>query len=151
MTPAARDNAPAYVRGKNRVMFRAFTHVEEHVMRMLLDIKIPENEFDKLGKEAGFLRRIDDILDESKPEAIYYTEREGQGEAIMIINLDDPVQVTRFAEPWLLNFNARVEFKMLEAREEFGKWDVTKLPHIHAGVEGDCALSGWFIESRFTA
>ena len=61
------------------------------------------------------------ILEETKPEAVYFTEQNGQRGAIMIINLADPSQVPNFAEPWFLTFNADVKFQVVMTPEGLQK------------------------------
>ena len=44
----------------------------------------------------------------------------------MIVNLDDPSQVPKYAEPWFLVFNARCEFHIVMTPADLAK----------AGLEG---------------
>ena len=52
------------------------------------------------------------ILDEIKPEAAYFGERDGKRGGILIVDLNNPSEVPRLAEPWFLTFNAEVEFRV---------------------------------------
>ena len=61
------------------------------------------------------------ILDELKPEAVYFTEYGGHRGAIMIINVDDPLKVPTYAEPWFLTFNADCEFHIVMTPEDLAK------------------------------
>jgi len=40
------------------------------------------------------------ILAEMKPEAAYFTEQNGTRGAILVVNLEEPSQIPKFAEPW---------------------------------------------------
>ncbi|HEY5725022.1 MAG TPA: hypothetical protein VIX40_03620 [Methylomirabilota bacterium] len=53
------------------------------------------------------------VLEATKPEAVYFTERDGQRGAIMIVDLDDPSKIPTFVEPWFLTFNADVELRVV--------------------------------------
>jgi hypothetical protein len=64
---------------------------------------------------------IQHILDELKPETVYFTEYQGCRGAIMIINLEDPSKVLTFAEPWFLLFNADCEFHVVMTSEDLAK------------------------------
>ena len=61
------------------------------------------------------------ILEEIKAEAVYFTEYDGHRGAIMIVNIKDPSEVPRFAEPWFLSFNADVQFHIVITAEELGR------------------------------
>ena len=45
----------------------------------------------------------------------------------MIINIDDPSEVQKFAEPWFLSFNADVQFYIAMTPEELGRAGLEKL------------------------
>ncbi len=57
----------------------------------------------------------------AKPEAVYFTEQEGQRSVILIVDLPDPSKVPSLAEPWFLAFNADVEFHIVMTPEELQK------------------------------
>ena len=50
------------------------------------------------------------ILEETKADAVYFAEFEDRSGATMIINVDDPPVVPKFAEPWFLSFNDDAQF-----------------------------------------
>ena len=52
---------------------------------------------------------VEKILSETKPEAAYFTEYEGQRGAILVVDVKDPSDIPSFSEPWFLHFNADVE------------------------------------------
>lgn len=79
-------------------------------MRMLLHVRIPHKEFNAAVREGTAGSKLNRILEETKPEAVYFTEFNGQRGAIMIVDLADPSKIPAFAEPWFLTFNADVEF-----------------------------------------
>jgi hypothetical protein len=82
-------------------------------MRMLLNVKIPHEEFNKAVRDGSAGNKMRRILEDTKPEAVYFTERNGQRGAILIIDLADPSKVPSFCEPWFLVFNAEVEFHIV--------------------------------------
>lgn len=61
------------------------------------------------------------ILDETKPEAVYFTEYEGKRGAVLIVDVADPSSVPAIAEPWFLSFNASVEFHVAMTPEDLGR------------------------------
>jgi hypothetical protein len=90
-------------------------------MRMIMQVRIPHEEFNAAVREGRAEQKLKHILEETKPEALYFTEYNGQRGAIMIINLNDQSQVPMFAEPWFLEFNADVEFHVAMTPEDLGK------------------------------
>ena len=82
-------------------------------MQMLLKVKIPNDEFNKAVRDGSVGHKLRRILEDTKPEAVYFTEQQGQRGAILIIDVADPSKVPTFAEPWFLTFNADVEFHIV--------------------------------------
>ena len=96
-------------------------------MRMLLHVKFPHEPFNTAVKDGTAGTKIRRILDELKPEAIYFTEYQGRRGAIMIINLDDPSKVPAISEPWFLTFNADCEFHVVMTPEDLAKAGLDEL------------------------
>lgn len=81
-------------------------------MRMLMNVTIPTDDFNDAVRDGTVGPKIARILEELKPEAVYFTEQDGWRGAILIVNLDDPAKVPALAEPWFLTFNASVQFRI---------------------------------------
>ena len=96
-------------------------------MRMLMHVKLPHDEFNDAVREGEAGRMIDRIVEDAAPEAIYFTEYEGQRGAIMVVNLEDASDVPRYAEPWFLGFNADVEFHVAMTPDELRRARLDKL------------------------
>ena len=96
-------------------------------MRMLLHARIPHEEFNAAVRDGSAKKKIEQILDETKPEVVYFTEYEGRRGAIMVININDPSEVPKFAEPWFLSFKADVQFHVAMNPEELGRAGLEKL------------------------
>ena len=79
-------------------------------MRMLMQVRIPHDTFNAALKDGSVGAKMDRILDATKPEAVYFTEQDGQRGAVMVIDLADPSQIPAYAEPWFITFEADVEF-----------------------------------------
>ena len=52
-------------------------------MRMLLKVKIPHEEFNKAVRDGSVGHKLRRILEDTKPEAVYFTEQHGQRGAII--------------------------------------------------------------------
>ena len=96
-------------------------------MRMLVHVKIPHEKFNAAVRDGSAGKKIKRILEETKPEAVYFTEYNGQRGAIMIINLDNPSKIPSFAEPWFLSFDADVEFHAVMTPAELGRAGLNEL------------------------
>ncbi len=81
-------------------------------MRMLMTVTFPHGEFNTLVKNGSAGRKIRMILEDARPEAVYFTEQNGQRTAVIAINVDDVAKIPSYAEPWFLNFNANCEFRI---------------------------------------
>ena len=90
-------------------------------MRMLFHVKFPHETFNAAVRDGSVGKKIKAILDDLKPEAVYFTEYDGRRGAIMIVNLDEPSQVPKFSEPWFLQFNADCQFHIVMTPEDLGK------------------------------
>jgi hypothetical protein len=82
-------------------------------MRMLLNIRVPHEPFNSLVREGTAGPTIAKILEDAKPEAVYFTEQNGTRGAVLIIDVAKPSQVPAYAEPWFLKFNADCEFRIV--------------------------------------
>ena len=96
-------------------------------MRMLLHVRIPHEEFNTAVRDGSVEKKMKQILEQTKAEAVYFTEYDGRRGAIMIINIKDPSEVPKFAEPWFLSFNADVQFHIAMTPEELGRAGLEKL------------------------
>ena len=96
-------------------------------MRMLMQVKLPHEEFNAAIRDGSVEEKLKRIMAETKPEAVYFTEYEGQRGAIMIVDLKDQSSVPRYAEPWFLLFNADVEFHIVMTPEDLGRAGLDQL------------------------
>lgn len=96
-------------------------------MRMLMNIRFPHEPFNTLvrGKKAGKL--IERILDEIKPESVYFTEVNGARGVTMVVDVAEPSSVPSLAEPFFLNFNADCELRIVMSPEDLGKAGLDQL------------------------
>lgn len=96
-------------------------------MRMILNIKLPHKEFNTAVQDGSAARKLSRILEQSRPEAVYFTEQHGQRGAIMVVNIDNAAQIPSLAEPWFLSFNADVEIRIAMTFEDIGKAGLDEL------------------------
>jgi len=81
-------------------------------MRMLMNVKIPHQPFNAAVKDGTVGAKLNRILEAIKPEAVYFTEQNGQRGAVLIVDLPDASKIPVLAEPWFLTFQTDVEFRI---------------------------------------
>lgn len=96
-------------------------------MRMLVEVRFPHAEFNEAVIDGSVGQKIGRILDELKPEAVYFSELFGQRGCVMIINLDDPAKIPSIAEPFFLMFSADVEFHIMMTPEDLKRSGLEEL------------------------
>ncbi|HJX11571.1 MAG TPA: DUF3303 family protein [Candidatus Binatia bacterium] len=78
-------------------------------MRFLLKVNIPVESGNKAAKAGKLGSTIQSILADLKPEAVYFTDSNGQRTGYIILEMKDASQIPAIAEPWFLAFNASIE------------------------------------------
>jgi len=96
-------------------------------MRMLMLIRLPHETFNAAVKDGSADRKVQAILDEAQPEAVYFTEMNGQRTTLLIVELESPSRIPVLAEPWFLNFNADVEFHVVMKPQDLQEAGLEKL------------------------
>lgn len=90
-------------------------------MRMIMHVKLPHQKFNDEVRSGTVGQKLQSVLKEIKPEAIYFTNYEGRRGAIAIVDVKDPSEIPRLAEPWFLTLNADVEFHIAMTPEDLGR------------------------------
>jgi hypothetical protein len=96
-------------------------------MRFILHIRMPHDEFNEAVLDGSAGAKMKQILEECKPEAVYFTEYDGQRTGLVVVNLKDPSEIPKYAEPWFLLFNADVEFHAAMTLEDLGRAGLERL------------------------
>jgi hypothetical protein len=96
-------------------------------MKMLVHAKFPHEPFNTMTKKGEVGKVINKILEEIKPEVIYFTEYKGRRGAIMIVDVPDPSKVPSVSEPWFLMFNADVSFHVVMKPDDLQKANLDAL------------------------
>lgn len=96
-------------------------------MRMLLNVRLPNEPFNSLVLEgtAGDVMR--QILEEVKPEAAYFTEQDGARGAVLVVDVASASDIPRLAEPFFLMLDAECEFKIAMTPEDLQKAGLEKI------------------------
>ena len=81
-------------------------------MRYLMRVSIPNEPFNSYVREGTVGRLMGRILEETKPESIYFTEQDGRRGALAVYNIEKVSQVPVLSEPWFLTFDAECHFQI---------------------------------------
>ena len=96
-------------------------------MRMLMNVKLPIEPFNSAVRDGTAGKKIQRILEAIKPEAAYFTEQNGHRGAVLIVNVKDPSDIPRLAEPFFLVFKAEVEFRIAMTPEDLSRGNLDAL------------------------
>ena len=90
-------------------------------MRMMLEIDIPNEPFNTMVRNGTVGQKLQKILESNKPQAAYFSERDGRRGGILIVDVAEPSAVPGLAEPWFLTFNAECRFRIVMSPEDLGR------------------------------
>jgi hypothetical protein len=112
------------------IFLMAFTKpnpTRRKTMRMLMQIKMPLEPFNAAVREGTIGKKMQRIMEAMKPEAAYFSEQDGHRGGVLVVDVKDPSDVPRLAEPWFLTFNASVEFRVAMTPEDLGRAGLEEL------------------------
>jgi hypothetical protein len=92
-----------------------------------MNIRIPHEPFNEYVRQGTVGQIIRKILEDSQPEVVYFTEKDGRRGAVMIVDVTSPDRIPSFAEPWFLKFNADCEFRIAMSPEALERAALEKL------------------------
>ncbi|HEY7167535.1 MAG TPA: DUF3303 family protein [Candidatus Binatia bacterium] len=90
-------------------------------MRFLVKVNIPVESGNAAAKDGKLGATIQSILQDLKPEAVYFTDDSGERTAFIFLQMQDASQIPAIAEPWFLAFNARIEIHPVMIPEDLDK------------------------------
>jgi hypothetical protein len=97
------------------------TNRPEESLRFLLKVTIPVESGNAAAKAGKLGATIQSILAELKPEAVYFTDNNGQRAGFIFLDLQDASQIPASAEPWMLAFNASIELHPVMIPDDLAK------------------------------
>lgn len=79
-------------------------------MKTIVNFQFPLEPFNSMVRDGTVGKVLAEILEEIKPESVYFFANNGCRGGIMVVDLNDPARIPFIAEPLFLKFNARCEF-----------------------------------------
>ena len=96
-------------------------------MKMLVNVTFPIEPFNSMVKNGSAGEIIGRVVDDIKPESIYFTELDGNRGAVMVVEVPNASSIPSIVEPWFLVFEAICEFKIAMTPEDLMNADLNKL------------------------
>lgn len=90
-------------------------------MRFLLEARLPHEPFNAAVRDGTAGEKLGRILEDTKPQAVYFVERDGRRCALMVVEMSDTSRMPALAEPWFLLFQADVRFHPTMTPEDLQK------------------------------
>ena len=94
---------------------------------MLVNVTCPIEPFNSMVRNGTAGEIIGRVVDDIKPESIYFTEQDGQRGAVMVVEAAKASDLPSISEPWFLNFEAFCEFKIAMTPDDLMQSNLTKL------------------------
>ena len=93
----------------------------DNKMRFMMKVGIPVEAGNAAAKAGTLGQTIQSILEELKPESVYFTTVDGCRGGYIYFNMDDASQIPSIVEPWFLAFNASIDIQPVMLPEDLGK------------------------------
>ncbi len=90
-------------------------------MRFLMHVTFPHEPFNKFTRDGKMGQKMGQLLEATKPEAAYFCAMNGKRGGFLVVDLKEPSDMARYAEPWFLSLNADVEFLPAMTPEDIQK------------------------------
>ena len=90
-------------------------------MRMLVDFSFPLEPFNTLVRNGTVGQKIEQIMNDIKPEAFYFSERGGKRGGILIVDIADPSKIPAIARNRSFSHSMPAWSSMSSYRQK--KWD----------------------------
>jgi hypothetical protein len=90
-------------------------------MRFMITCRIPVEKGNELAKAGSRGSTIQSIMEELKPEAVYFSDIEGARGGYIVVSMDDASQIPAIAEPLFLGLGATIQVHPVMTPEDLGK------------------------------
>lgn len=91
------------------------------IMRYLMKVSLPVETGNAVAKAGKLGQTIQAILNDLKPESVYFTTDHGKRTAFIVLDMQDASQIPKVAEPWFLAFNASLDISPVMTLEDLTK------------------------------
>jgi hypothetical protein len=81
----------------------------DNLMKFLLRLHMPTESGNKMLQDPNFPKKLESVLNQVKPEAVYFAPIEGERGIYMIVNLPSADMIAGIAEPLWTTFNCKLD------------------------------------------
>jgi hypothetical protein len=96
-------------------------------MRFVLQVSFPPGKFDAAIADGSVGAKMGRLLEETKPEAVYFTTIDGRRGGFLVVNMNDVSDMPRLGEPWFMLFDAAVQFSPAMTPADLQKADLVSI------------------------
>jgi hypothetical protein len=96
-------------------------------MRFLVHVSIPPGKFDRAIEDGSISTKMGRVLENMKPEAAYFTAKDGKRGGFIVVNMNDVSEMPAIAEPWFMLFDAAVQFLPAMTPADLQKADLVSI------------------------
>ena len=90
-------------------------------MRMLLKASIPTEAGNAGIRDGSMMEKMGSILEDAKPEAVYFFIENGKRTCLMIFDMNEQTQLPAAVEPWFLSMGADITLLPVMNSDDFEK------------------------------
>ncbi len=101
-------------------------------MRFVMKVSLPVEKFNAAVRDGSAGRKIQQILERTKPEAAYFWEEDGKRGGILVVQIEKESQIPALAEPWFLWFDAAVHLHPAMRPEDLAAAGLEELGRAYA-------------------
>jgi hypothetical protein len=95
-------------------------------MRTMMKVMFPVGPANKGLSDGSFPKAIESFIEQTKPEATYFTAQNGQRTAIFVFDLKDAAQIPTICEDFFQSYDAEIELapvmNLEDLRAGITKW-----------------------------
>ena len=90
-------------------------------MRMLLKANIPTTVGNAGLKDGSMMKNLGSVLEDLKPEAVYFYLENGLRTCLMVFDMEDASQLPAAVEPFFLSMGSQITLSPVMNSEDFEK------------------------------
>lgn len=87
-------------------------------MRMLLRMQMDVEAGNRAIRDGSLGETLDRVMEQIKPEAVYFTAMDGKRTGLIFFDLEEPSQIPAIAEPLFMGMNAAIEMMPVMTPED---------------------------------
>ncbi len=90
-------------------------------MKFIIEVGFPLEPFNSYVRQGTVGAKLGEILGAIKPEVCYFTDSGVGRGALMIVDLENASQAPHVTEPFMLNFDASVHYRVAMSPDDLQK------------------------------